>query len=167
MQQVENPFSESMHGKSNQQLLQIVGSKRQEYQTFAIIAAEEELKKRHIDPHVIQPEDLSDAEELMVKRTLAFKWYHKAGMLALPFFIGVLFHWLTSLAGSPASLQFFGFPFLFLCYYMLHYQLKKNGYEQMATDFKHWTNYTLYIYIGILVLGALLLLIAMMFAPHR
>ncbi len=164
MQPLNNPFSESMQGKSNQQLLQVIGSKHEEYQSLAIVAAEEELKKRHIDPHAIQPQDLSDTQELMVKRTLAFKWYHKAGMLVLPFFIGVLFHWLTSLADSPASLQFLGFPFLFLCYYLLHHQLKTNGYEQMSTDFKHWTNYTLYIYIGVLVLAALLLLIAMLFA---
>lgn len=164
MQQTENPFSESMQNKSDAQLLQLIGSQRQEYQAMAILAAEEELKKRDIDPDAIQPEDLLDKEELMRKRTFAFKWYHKAGMFVLPFFIGVLFHWLTSLAGSPASWQFLGFPFLFLCYYMLYHQLKAKGYGQMATDFKHWTSYTLYSYIGILVLGALILLVAMLFA---
>jgi amino acid permease len=95
------------------------------------------------------------------KNTQGFKWFHKAGMLLLPFFIGFLFHGLTSLASSSASLQFLGFPFLFLCYYLLHHQLKTNGYDQMAIDFKSWTSYTLYIYIGLLLLGALVLLIAM------
>ena len=167
MQQDENPFTGSMQSKSDQQLLQVVGSKRGEYQHLAILAAQHELVQRNVDPDLLEQNDLSGQEQVPARTTQGFEWYHKVGMLLLPFFIGIVFHWLTSLAGSGASLQFLGFPFLFLCYYMLHHQLKINGYKQMAGDFKDWTSYTLYIYIGILVLGALLLLIAMMFAPHR
>jgi len=167
MQQSNNSFSEFMQSRSDQQLLEILGIKRAEYQPLALLAAEEELKRRNIEPDLIQQESRAEPTDLFGRSRQSFEWYHKAGMLLLPFFIGTLFHWLTSLAGSGTSLQFLGFPFLFLCYYLLHQQLKKNGYDQMATDFKHWTSYTLYIYIGLLILGGLLLLIAMMFASHR
>lgn len=162
MQQNENPFSESMQSKSNQQLSQIVGSKRMEYEPLAILAAEQELARRNFDPgFLLEQKDLSGQEHVQAKSEQVFEWYHKAGMLLLPFFIGFLFHFLTSLTGSSKALQSLGFPFMFLCYYLLYRQLKTNGYEQMSTQFKHWASYTLYIYIGILLLGGLILLIAM------
>lgn len=164
IQQTENPFPESMQTKSNQQLLQIVGNKRGEYQPLAIQAAEQELERRNVDSTLFQQESRDEPADLFGRSRQSFEWYHKAGMLLLPFFIGTLFYWLTSLAGSPASLEFLGFPFLVFCYYLLHHQLKTKGYEQMATDFKHWTSYTLYIYIGLLLLGALVLLVAMSLA---
>lgn len=167
MQQTENPFSESMQHKSDEQLLKIVGTGRWEYEALALEAAKLELRRRNIDPELIQQEDLPGQENSQAKSMQGFEWYHKAGMLLLPVFIGTLFHWLTSIARSGASLQFLGFPFLLLCYYWLHQQLKTNGYDRMARDFKSWTNYTLYIYIGVLLLGALVLLVAMMFASHR
>lgn len=164
MQQTEDPFSESMQSKSDEQLLQIVGPKRWDYEPIAIEAARQELMRRNIDPELIQQDTFSGDENPAHKNMKGFEWYHKAGMLLLPVFIGTLFHWLTSVARSGNSLQFLGFPFLLLCYYWLHHQLKTNGYDRMARDFKSWTNYTLYIYIGILLLGALVLLVAMSFA---
>lgn len=161
MQQNENPFSESMQNKSDQHLSQIVGSKREEYQPLAILAAQHELARRNVDPDLLEQKDLSGQEQVPTKSTQGFEWYHKAGMLLLPFLIGFLFHGLKSLPGSPKALQFLGFPFMFLCYYLLYRQLKTNGYEQMSIEFKHWASYTLYIYIGILLLGGLILLIAM------
>lgn len=148
---------------SDQQLLEIVESRREEYPPLALLAVEEEWKRRHSEPGLIQQVQ----EDFPEKRRQPFVWYHKVGMLLLPFFIGAMFYWLTSFAGSGTKLQFLGFPFLFLCYYLLHQQLKKNGYDQMATDFKHWTSYTLYIYIGLLILAGLALLVVMMFAPQR
>lgn len=153
-----------MQSKSDEQLLRVVGTQRWEYEPIAIEAALLELKRRDIDPELIQQDASSANESPSHKSMKAFEWYHKIGMLLLPVFIGTLFHWLTSIARSGASIQFLGLPFLVLCYYWLHHQLKTNGYERMATDFKSWTNYTLYIYIGILLLGALALLIAMSFA---
>ncbi len=164
MEQTENPFSGAMQHKSDEQLLQIVGDKREDYQPLAIVAAVQELEKRNVRWEAIQQAAPPEPDTALANSKRSFEWYHKAGMLLLPFFIGFLFRVLTSLVNSSASLQFLGFPFLFLCYYLLYHQLKKSGYAQMATDFKHWTSYTLYIYIGILALGAVSLLIAMLFA---
>lgn len=158
MSESVNPFSGQMKQKSDEQLLKIFKASH-EYQAQAIEAAGQELRLRGIDPILIVPDP---GEEIHLEKSrLEFQWYHKAGMLLLPIFIGVLFNGFASLV---RSLQFLGFPFLVLCYYLLYRYLKTNGYDRMATDFKSWTSYTLYIYIGLLLSGTLVLLIALSFA---
>lgn len=141
-------------GKSDEQLLQLLRGTQDATGALAH-AVHLELGKRGIDTGLV----LSvEGEGMRYRSELAFDWYHKLGMLLFPLALIWLFSQFCKLAPPDIPLTLLNLPFVILCYYLVQQYLRQKGYHRMLSDFKAWTNYSLYIFIALLLLAGLALI---------
>lgn len=151
-------FSQVMSERTDKQLIDIVTIKRDEYQIEAISAAEKEIERRHLSVDNFYTVDQIDAIKNSPetnKADLEFEWYHKVITILLPVFIIICVTYVFHFLGLKPILKALGFPIMVLIHYAIHRRLKDTGYTKMAKEFLKWVTYTLYIYIGLLLIGGL------------
>jgi hypothetical protein len=152
-----NDFSQVMSERTDKQLVDIVTLKREEYQPEAIIAAEKEIERRQINTSEFYTEEQiheTQNSSQIDKSDVGFEWYHKLLTVLLPAAIIAAVTIVVNILGQTPILRVLGFPTIILIHYAIHRRFKDNGYTKMAKDFLKWVTYTLYIYIGlILILG--------------
>lgn len=152
---MQNPFTEAMSERSDKELIDIVTLTREDYQAEAIEAAEAELLKRNLDVNDYYTQEMID--ELKANASVApdqkqLTVLHKAAIVLAPALITfLLIRFFTSL-GQTALTKFLPLPFTILVMYGFYYNIKENGYLQMAKEFVLWCNYTIAIYIGLAIL---------------
>jgi len=151
-------FSQIMTERTDKQLVDIVNSKRDEYQPEALIAAEKELANRQIDPTTFY----SDEEKAAISQTTTiFKEdipLEKIQILFTVLLPAIFITAWTLLFQALEDLKFLsrlGFPAIVLVYYLIHKWLKDNGYQKKAKEFMQWTTYTVFIYTGLILIVGL------------
>ena len=160
-------FTEVMSERSDKELIDILTINRSQYQHEAILAAEKEVERRKIDPELLAEsiEQLPQEEQNQIEKAhQRFQIYHIVVTFFLPFIIIAILSWLFDALKLSSIKQYLGFPVLFLVYYLIHRGYKNNGYLKMAADFFKWTIYSLYIYIGLLILIGLIVFAMMIFS---
>lgn len=158
-------FSQVMAERSDKQLAEIVTIKRDEYQIEAIKAAEKEIETRKIDVFsfytIDQIEEIKNSAAIN-KSEMEFRLHHKILTILLPILIIICVSTIFKIIDQSQTLKVLGFPIILLTHYIIHNRLKETGYIKMAKDFLKWIAYTLYIYIGILLIGVLVIFIVLM-----
>lgn len=151
-------YTQVMFERSDKQLVDIVTLKRDEYQPEAVMAAEKEIERRQINIDVfnsaLQNDSLPASTE-PDKSTIIFEWYHKGLTVLLPAAIITFVTMFFNFLGSQPILRVLGLPAIILIHYAIHHRLRGLGYTRMAKDFLIWITYTLYIYIGLIILFGL------------
>lgn len=154
-----------MSERTDRQLVEIVTIKRSEYQPEAILAAEKEIENRQINLDAFTATEKVNFSESTVppdKMEKGFEWYHKALTVFLPATVIAVVSTIFNHFGATPILRVIGFPTIVLIHYAIHRRLKDLGYTKMAGDFMHWVTYSLYIYIGLLlILGLAIFFFAM------
>jgi len=151
-----------MSERTDKQLADIVTTKRNEYQPEAILAAEKEIALRKIDLAKFHSENESAdyIPEEMEKEDLPFEWYHKILTVSFPIFIIILFIWVNNILGGYKIGGPLGFAVIIMTHRYIHQRLKENGYLKLAEGFKNWGYYTIWVYLGtLLVFGTALLIL--------
>jgi hypothetical protein len=147
-------FSQVMSERTNKQLVDIVTTKRDEYQPEALIAAEKELSVRQIDPTTFYYDEdkVTEQPTTIYKEDMPLEKIQILFTVLLPaIFISawtLIFQTLTDFQ----FLKRLGFPAIVLVYYVIHKWLKDNGYQRKASEFMKWTTYSLFIYIGLIAI---------------
>ncbi|MBA2612678.1 MAG: hypothetical protein H0U95_11940 [Bacteroidetes bacterium] len=151
-------FTQVMSERTDKQLVDILTLKRDEYQPEAIFAAEKEIEHRQINVETfyseVQIHEIQNSTQID-KADMEFEWYHKILTIFLPATIIAVVTYLFNLLGQGPILKALGFPIMILIHYAIHNRLKDTGYIKMAKDFLKWVNYTLYIYIGLILVAGL------------
>lgn len=122
-----NKFADVMSGHSYAELLEIVGKLRSEYQPEAVIAAEEELKKRTPPVEIIEPKEKKNKnkEQTAIDRANEpLDVYSKIYALLLP---------------RPVRLLF-------------DYELIDQGYERQYKEWRQWTFIGVLFYVIVFVM---------------
>lgn len=148
-------FSQAMAERSGRQLADIVTFHRDDYEPEALRAAEQEIVRRQIDINDFYTEEQVVEARFAAgedKANLAFRWQHKAGTVLLPCIVIVLVTALFKAIGQAPFIKVLGFPVIVLVHYLIYRRLRDTGYTRMAKDFAGWIAYTLFIYIGLLLL---------------
>lgn len=148
-------FSQVMSERTDKQLIDIVTFKRHEYQPEAIVAAETEIERRKINSDSFySPEQIQEIQNppRPNKSEVQFTWHYKVlTVLLTPAIIAVLTT-LTNFFGRELLTRALGFPAIVVIHYAIHSKLKEEGYTLIAKDFLKWVAYSLYIYIGLLLI---------------
>lgn len=155
---MQNQFTQAMSERSDKALVDIVTVHREDYQSEAIEAAEAELLKRNLDVNDYYTQEMLDeikANDVVPPDQKTLTVLHKVAIVIAPALVIFLVSRFFSSLGPTALTKFLPLPFTILVMYGIHYNLKENGYLKMAKEFVLWCNYTIAIYIGLILLTAL------------
>jgi hypothetical protein len=122
-----NEFAQRMSERTDEQLVEIVSRKRHEYQPEALLAADEEFRKRHLSADVLEEADLAiAAREAQAKER----------------------------AEDPLGGIWKGLAFLFpgVIFFLAMLILKADGRERQSRELGRWTLYGIAFYIILIVL---------------
>ena len=123
-------FEQTMKQASDEELIRIVITNRDEYQEAAIAAAEKELRLRNLP------------KQQLAMHTNKQQWLNerKAMKAAVPLEL----HWKILSFLFPGVIQL-----------IIAGSFKANGYDQKANEIGKWTIYGVLFYLGITIYGAL------------
>lgn len=127
----DNKFAEEMTKRSYTELLEIVGKLKNDYQPDAIVAAEEELKKRKPSGKIIEPAEkksISKKQSIADKANTPLQTHWKILTLLLPGLLNLI----------------------------IADDLKAEGYERQHKEIWQWFFYGLGFYIVLLILFIIL-----------
>jgi len=146
-----------MSERTDKQLVDIVTIKRDDYQPEAVIAAEKEIERRRLSPgsfySVEEIESIKNPGPID-KADMTFDLSHKIYTILLPAAFITLWTLIMQKVEGLMVLKGLALPAIILVYYGINRRLKDNGYARRSKEFLKWSAYTLYIYIGlILVVG--------------
>ncbi len=153
-----NDFSQVMAERTDKQLVDIVTIKQNEYTPEAIIAAKKELENRQINADTFYSDEEKKAAYNAIyvpNEELPFETIHIILTFLLPAVFIAFWSVLLNLFADLSILRMLGFPAIVLVHYLIHDWLKKNRYIKRAKEFLKWISYTLYIYIGLLLVFGL------------
>lgn len=148
-------FSQVMSERTDKQLVEIVTLKRNEYQPEAVIAAEKELSNRQIDPlnfYTDKEKAAMTKTGVVYKENIPLEKIQIAFTILLPALFITAWALLFKVLSDLAFLSNFGFIAIVVLYYFIHKWLKDNGYERKAKEFMKWTTYTVFIYVGLMLI---------------
>jgi len=136
-------FSEVMSQRSDSQLAEILTIKRHEYQEDAIRAAQAELEKRNLDVNsFVTVADMKKVESELApvpKGELKFNLLQKILTFMLPGPVTALWGFICNYALEAPILKGLSLPIVIIMQVIIFKQLKTNGYDKLALDFKKWT----------------------------
>lgn len=151
-------FTQVMSERTDKQLVDIVTLKRDEYQPEAVLAAEREIELRKINIDTFySPEQILEnkIKSQVNKSDIEFQWHHKLFTFLLPLISVVIVNFVFNLGSQASFIKALGFPIIFMIHYGIYRMLKDQGYTKMAKHFIQWVTYTLFIYIGLLLVVGL------------
>lgn len=151
-------FSQVMSERTDKQLVDIVTIKRDEYQPEAIIAAEAELNRRQVSPDTFYTATEIESIKnpiLVDKADMTFDLSHKVMTVLLPAVFITLWTLVVQKLEGFKIFKGLAFPAIILLYYGINKWLQDNGYSTRRKEFLKWSTYTLYIYIGLILVGGL------------
>jgi hypothetical protein len=126
-----NDFRQVMSSKTDSDLLKIITVEREQFQADAIIAAEEELKRRNLTA------DQMDTVKTETKMNAIID--NEKSNEPLGLFLKILT---------------FMFPVILAMFFSAAY--KNSGYGRKANELTRWTIYGLIFYFGLILLGKII-----------
>jgi hypothetical protein len=136
-------FSEVMSQRSDKELAEILTTKRHEYQEDAIKAAQAELEKRNLDVNsFVTVDDMKKIETKLApvpKVEQKFNLLYKILTFMLPGPVTALWGFICNNVLEAPLLKGLSLPIVIIIQVIIFKQLKTNGYDRLALDFKKWT----------------------------
>ncbi len=136
-------FSEVMAQRSDKQLAEILTTKRHEYQEDAINAAQAELEKRNLDVNsFVTVDDMTKVEAELAsipKKDQRLNLLYKILTFMLPGPVTALWGFICNYVLDAPLLKGLSLPIIIVLQVIIFKQLKTNGYDMLAVDFKKWT----------------------------
>jgi len=144
-------FSESMSARSDKQLVDILTTKRSEYQLEVIAAAELEVDKRKIN---ISDFDLSIVTKTMEleNKDIELEWYYKASTLIFPALLTRFIVFIVKSSPELYLLQLLTIPICIIGQVYIFKKLKAEGFERKSLEFKKWTINSYIFYFALFIL---------------
>ena len=144
-------FSESMSTLSDKQLVDILTTKRSEYQQEAIVAAENEVGKRKINIGDFEHSNVINTIEL-VNKDVKLEWYYKVSTLIVPALLTRLIVFIVKSNPELYLLHLLTIPICIIGQVYIFRKLKAEGFERKSSEFKKWTIGAYIFYIALFVL---------------
>ena len=153
-------FTQIMSERTDKQLVEIVTIKRDEYQPDAVIAAEKEIERRQLSPDSFY--SIEEIESIknpipVDKADMTFDLSHKIYTILLPAAFITLWTFIIQKLEGFMAFKGLALPAIILVYFGINHWLKDNGYTNRSKEFLKWSTYTLYIYIGLILLIGLII----------
>lgn len=137
-------FNKMMAVMTDEQLAELLTENKSEYQSEAVLAAEQEFKKRNLN--LIDFKFNKTAQQSKPEENLKqFEWYHKALVILSPAFITLIFFVIERYVLGFALGRATPLILIILIQILIYNKLKSDGESLIAAKFLKWVTYSYYI----------------------
>ena len=144
-------FSESMSQRSDKQIVDILTTKRSEYQPEAIAAAESEADKRKLNVSDFVLSNATNTIDLDIKDT-KLEWYYKVSTFIFPALLTRFIVFIVKSNPDLYLLQLLTIPICIVGQVYIFRKLKAEGFVKKSLEFKKWTINSYIFYFALFIL---------------
>ena len=144
-------FSESMSQRSDKQIVDILTTKRSEYQPEAIAAAESEADKRKLNVSDFVLSNATKTLDLDIKDA-KLEWYYKVSTFIFPALLTRFIVFIVKSNPELYLLQLLTIPICIVGQVYIFRKLKAEGFVKKSLEFKKWTINSYIFYFALFIL---------------